>query len=300
MGRPPPSWQGIPVMSTVPPAPRYRVIDRDTVSSVSLDQQLPADHTVRALWDFVCQLDLAAFRKPAKAVVGHPGNPLLPVELLFALWLFGLTQGVHSARHLADLCTHDLPYQWLCGGRPVNYHSLADFYADHGPALEKLFVDHVAALRQQGLIDLVTVTVDGRKVIASASKDAYHREPTLEKHLLEAQTHLQHPQEQRAAAAATAARQRAAQQRAARERVERLQAAVQVVQQRQQQRADTGRANCKPEEARANETDPDAAKMKLPDGGYRQAYNVETVTDARHGLIVTVATLNQGSDNGQL
>src|SRR5262249_19074956 len=152
------SLEGLPTMSATPPAPRYRPIDRSRVSAVSLEAQLPDEHPVRALWDCVCQLDLDAFRRPAKALVGRPRPPLLPAELLFALWLFAATEGVTSARELTAKCSRDLPYQWLCGGEPVNYHSLADFFADHGAALHDLFVEHIAALRQQGLIALAQVT----------------------------------------------------------------------------------------------------------------------------------------------
>lgn len=287
-------------MSTAQPAVRYRLIDRSKVSPVSLDEQLPDHHPVRALWDFVCQLPLDPFRKPAKAVAGHPGNPVVPVELLFALWLFATTEGIHSSHELAERCTRDLPYQWLCGGRSVSYGCLNNFYAAHGEALQDCFVEYIAALRQQGLIDLVRATVDGRKVIANASKDCYRREGTLQRHLQEAQEHLHDVRTQRDEAGQASARQAAARARGARERLERLQAALEVVRQRQQQRQETGRKDSQPEQARANETDPDCAKMKMPDGGYQQAFNVETVTDERHGLIVTVAVINQGSDNGQL
>jgi transposase len=287
-------------MSATPPAPRYRPIDRSRLSAVSLDEQLPDDHPVRVLWHFVCQLDLDDFRRPAKAVVGQPGAPLLPAELLFALWLLATSEGVTSARLLTEKCTRDLPYQWLCGGDPVNYHSLADFYADHGAALHERFVEHIAALRQQGLIDLAQVTLDGRKIPANASKDCYRREGTLQRHLEEAEQHLRQLQAQRQDATGVSARQAAARRRAARERHERLQRALAVVRQRQAQRQQANRKASPPEQARANETDPDVAKMKMPDGGYRQAYNVETVTDVGSGLIVTVAVTNQGSDNGQL
>ena len=60
------------------------------------------------------------------------------------------------------------------------------------------------------------------------------------------------------------------------------------------------RGDAKPEEVRASESDPDAARMKLPNGGFALAYNVQTVTDTQHGLIVTVTATNQGSDNGLL
>jgi transposase len=292
-------YSGTPLLSLSSAAVRYRVIDRSRVSPVSLDEQLPPDHEVRSLWDFVGQLDLTAFAGPCKAVEGAPGAPPIPPRLLFALWLWATTQGVASARLLSDLCTHDVPYQWLCGGQAVNYHTLADFYAQHGLALHDLFVEYIAALRQQGLIRLAEVTLDGRKIPANASKDCYRRQGTLQRHLEEAAQHLQQVEAQQGDPCVSA-RQAAARQRGARDRHARLQRALAVVQQRQAQRRQAHRAASPPEQARANETDPDVAKMKMPDGGYRQAYNVETVTDVDSSLIVTVAVTNQGSDNGQL
>jgi transposase len=281
------------------PAVRYRVLDRTRRSEASLDEQLPAAHPVRVVWDFVLRLDLSAFDRPHRAVEGHPGAPVVPATLLFALWLFALIDGTVSARRLARLCRRDLPFQWLCGGQPVNYHTLADFYADHAPALRALFVEHVAALRQQRLIRLHTVTLDGRKVIACASKDGARREGTLRRHLAEAREHLQRLEELRDQEAAPAPRRAAARRRGARQRLARLEQAVQVVQRRQQQRRHSKRTDTPPQDARASETDPEAAKMKMPDGGYRLAYNVETVTDEASGLIVTVAVTDQGSDTGQ-
>jgi transposase len=286
-------------MSATTAAVRYRVPDRTRVSSASLDQQLPAAHPVRLIWDFVTHLDLSAFVRPSKAIEGHPGPDVIPASLLFALWLFALTEGIRSARRLGELCTRDLPYQWLCGGRPVNYHSLADFYAAHGAALREVFIEHIAVLREQELIDLWQVTVDGRKVLANAAKDRFHREPTLQAHLAEARAHLERLDAQ-AGDDAVGPRPAAAHQRAARERQQRLQAALTQVQQRQQQRQQAKRKDRDPAEARASETDPDAAKMKCSDGGYRPAYNVETVAAESSGLIVTVTVTNQGSDNGQL
>src|SRR6516165_10842058 len=178
-------------MSATTAAVRYRVPDRNRVSAVSLDQQLPADHPVRLIWDFVTRLDLSAFVRPSKAVEGHPGPDVIPATLLFALWLFAVTEGIRSARRLAELCRRDLPYQWLCGGRPVNYHSLADFYAAHGAALREVFIEHIAVLCEQELLDLWQVTVDGRKVLANAAKDSFHREPTLQAHLAQARAHLE-------------------------------------------------------------------------------------------------------------
>jgi hypothetical protein len=50
--------------------------------------------------------------------------------------------------------------------------------------------------------------------------------------------------------------------------------------------------------ARASTTDPEAQNMKMPDGGFRPAYNTQFVTDTDSLIIVGVDVSNQGNDNG--
>jgi transposase len=282
------------------PKPRYRPIDRTTVSCVSLDEQLPPDHEVRTLWEFTGQLDFSAFDADVKAVEGRPGKPPLPPRLLFTLWLFALLDGVSLARELARRCRRDLPYQWLCGGLRPDYHTLSDFHADHYERLHALFVAHVAALRSQGLVRLRRVTLDGTKKPGNAGNATHHRQPTLQRHLQEAEQLVRDWEQARDQAEALSARQAAARRRAARERVQRLRRAVQKVRELQQARQGCKRSDAKPEESRANEADPDAIRMKQGDGGYRIGYNLQTVTDAEYGLIASTDVINQGNDRGQL
>jgi hypothetical protein len=54
------------------------------------------------------------------------------------------------------------------------------------------------------------------------------------------------------------------------------------------------------EEARASTTDPEARVMKLADGGFRPAYNLQFATDTATQVIVGVDASNVGSDQGQL
>src|SRR4051812_3544949 len=119
----------------------------------------------------------------------------------------------------------------------------------HATALQQVFVEHIAALRQQGLIPLTTVALDGRKLPANASKDCYRREGTLQRHLEEAEAHVQKLAVAQAAGGVATTRQAAAQRRGARERRQRLQQAVAVVRQRQEQRRQLARASIAPTEA---------------------------------------------------
>jgi transposase len=282
------------------PRPRYRAPDRSLASTASLDEQLPPDHPARTLWEFTSDLDFSDFDADVKAVEGHPGKPPLPPQLLFTLWLFALLEGVCAARELARRCRRDLPYEWLCGGQLPDYHTLSDFHAGHYDRLHRLFVEHVAVLRSQGLVELRRVALDGAKRPGNAGSGTHHREPTLQRHLEEAEQAVSEWEQGRREAEQLSARQHAARRRAARERRDRLRRAVAKVRELQQARQECRRSDAKPEEARANEADPDATRMKQGDGGFRVGYNVQTVTDAAYGLIVSRDVVTQGNDSGQL
>src|SRR5205823_2418055 len=133
---------------------RLRSPDRaQVVMSVQCpDELIPAGHAARVIWDVTGRLDLSAFHEPIKAVEGRAGRDATDPRLLVALWLYGATRGVGSARELGRLCQESKPYQWLCGGVTVNYHTLADFRTGHAAALDALFTDVIASLVEQGLV----------------------------------------------------------------------------------------------------------------------------------------------------
>jgi transposase len=279
---------------------RFRAVDRQQLLAVQLDSVLPPDHPARLIVAFVGQLDFTPLYDAIKARGSEPGSPVFEPTMLFSLWLFATVEGIGSARRLAKLCERDLAYQWICGGLQPSYRTLSTFYADNGDFLDATFVDILATLTQGGLLTVKAITLDGRKIPANASKDGCHREATLDRHRLEAEQRVATLREQRQHAAGVSAQQAAARRRAAEDRKRRLDEALATVKARQAERAATGRAAAKPEEARVSETDSDARKMKLNHGGFQPAFNVQTATDVDSELIVAVQVTEQASDNGLL
>jgi len=55
-----------------------------------------------------------------------------------------------------------------------------------------------------------------------------------------------------------------------------------------------------PPEPRVSTTDAAARVMKMPDGGFRPAFNLGFASDPRSGMIAAVTLENSGSDKGQL
>jgi transposase len=283
--------------STIRPAPRLRQADRQQIiPAMPLEDLLERDHQARTVWDFCLGLDLSSLYDPIRSREGGRGRAAIDPRLCIALWLYATLEGVGSARALARLCSNHNAFRWLVGGVSVNHHTLSDFRVEHGDFLDKVLTHSVAVLREQELVDLNRVAHDGMRVRASAGAASFRRKPTLEEHLEEAKQQVRRlKKELDDDPGATSRRQAKAQQRAARERVERLGQAL--------ERLPEMEAKKKPDEkhkARASSTDPQATVMKMADGGFRPAYNIQYTADCHSQVIVAVAVTTSGSDMGQL
>jgi transposase len=244
-------------------------------------------------------MDLRPLTATIKAVEGHPGRTPIDVRILVALWLYATLEGIGSAYRLDKLCRRDDDFKWICGGVSVNYHTLADFRTDHGDWLQQQIVWSVALLRREGLVQLHRIGQDGLRVRASADSGSFKKRTKLQEYLDEAQRHYDQVQ---AGAhddpAGASRRQRQARQRAARERLQRLQRACAEL--KQVEAAREARQKGDGRHARASSTDPEARVMKMPDGGFRPAYNVQFATDLDSLVVVGVEVTNAGSDGGQM
>jgi transposase len=229
-------------------------------------------------------------------VEGGAGQAATDPQILVALWTYATSQGVTSARELDRLCVEHLAYIWLCGGVAMNYHTLSDLRVKHRQALDDLMTQVLARLCHAGLVEFEHIAQDGIRVRASAGAASFHRQTTLEKCLAEAQallTTLEAPSG--SAAQAVTAREQAAHERAAQERIERLEAALAEMPSAQAAKPATERG-----EARVSSTDPQARVMKMPDGGFRPAYNLQFATDTAHLVITGVDVTNAGSDKAEM
>jgi transposase len=278
--------------------PRLRTANRDQIvfRAAPLDDLIPDDHPARLVWDYVEGLDLSPVYDRIQAVERGPGRAPIDPMILMALWLYATIDGVGSARQLDELGRTHVAYQWIVGDVSINYHTLADFRTDHVALLDDLLTHSVATLMAEGLVDLNRVAQDGMRVRASAGAASFRRRPTLEEALAQAQEQVEAlRQEAEDDPATTDRRRKAAHQRAARERAERVQAAL--------ARLPELEAKKKPdqkEQARCSTTDAFATVMKMPDGGFRPAYNVQFATDTATQFIAGVAVETTGSDMGQL
>jgi transposase len=263
-----------------------------------LESLLPEGHRARLVWGYVERQNLAGLYDRIQAVEGGVGRPAIAPEILFALWLYATLEGVGSARAIARLTLEHDAYRWICGGVQVNYHSVADFRAVNGEVLDGLLTDNLASLMAVGVVKLKAVAQDGLRVRASAGAGSFRREDKLQGYLELARQRVATLKAQvDADPGADTRRRQAARARAAKEREARIEAALA----RLPELADIKHRQGQPREAaRASTTDPQASVMKMGDGGFRPAYNVQYGTDTESQVIVGVAVVSAGSDQGQM
>ena len=263
-----------------------------------LESLLPEDHRARLVWGYVVRQDLSKLIEAVKARGSNAGRAAIDPQILFALWLYATLQGVGSGREVTRLSQEHDAYRWICGGVSVNYHAINDFRAGNATLMDELLTDNVAALAAAGAISLERAAQDGMRVRADAGAASFRRQARLQEHLKEAGELVQSIKTQAQADPGQAKRQaHAAQLRAAQGREQCIQAALDQL---PEVAATKKRNGGKAEDARASTTDAQARVMKMGDGGFRPAFNVQFATTCQDQVIVGMDVVNAGSDMAQL
>jgi transposase len=263
-----------------------------------LEGMLPEDHQARAVWSFVVHLDMSEFHKRVRAREGVAGRPATDPQILLGLWILATLDGVGSAREIARLCDQHLAYQWMCGGVPVNHHTLSDFRNLSSDQLNGVLTQSVSGLLSEGLVEMQRVAQDGMKVRAWAGGSSFRRRGRLEEFRKMAREQIEIlTKEIEDDTGAASKREQSARKRAAESREKGVERALKELSKSEQQtRSRSKNRKRDQKEKRASITDPEARVMKMADGGFRPAYNIHLTSTTEGSVIVAVEVNNEGTD----
>lgn len=294
-------------------AVRLRRPERQQIAMVvqCADDLVSAQHPVRTVMAVVETLDVSRFCESIKARDGVAGRDATDPRLLVGLWLYACIRGIGSARELARRCEESAAFRWMCGGVGVNHRLLSDFRVDHGKALDELFTRVIASLVDKGLVQVSRISQDGVRVRVSAGAGSFRREERLQKLLAETQQHVEELRKQLEnpeTSAALSSRQKAARQRAAQEKQQRLEQAIAQLPELKRKQAETARKagagksgqKIRDKQPRVSTSDAEARVMKMPNGGFNPACNVQLATDTISRAIVGIEVSHEGSDSAGL
>jgi transposase len=307
---------------------RFKKVDYDQALdlTVRLGDCLPPDHLARFVVDSVAQLDLSALYAQYGPRGGEPYAP----EVLLGLLLYGYATGVFSSRKIERATYEAVPFRFIAGNLHPDHDTLATFRRTFLPELKDLFVQVLLLAQEAGVLKLGTISLDGTKVHADASK----RNAVSYKRLRELETQLQAEVEELFALSEKSEQPETpdglvvSEEIARREdRLARLGEAKAVLEARAQERAAAEQAEYEAKLAQRTErerttgrrpggrpptppvsgprdgdqynfTDPESRSMKNPtDAGFEQDYNAQVAVDQESLFIVGSALSNHPNDS---
>lgn len=144
-------------------------IDRDTPSLLpaSVHDYISQDHLARFIVDIVSQLDLSEIVSQYTGRGSKPWPPSMMVSLLF----YGYATGVFSSRKLEHASHDSLAFRYICAGLHPDHDSIATFRRRFAKPLATCFLQILLIARTMGALKLGTVSLDGTKVKANASRN---------------------------------------------------------------------------------------------------------------------------------
>lgn len=165
-------------------ARRFKKVDYEESldQTVTIRECLPPDHLARFIVALIALLDLGAIYARYAVVGGEAYAP----EILLGLLFYGYATGVFSSRKIEKALYESIPFRFIAGGWHPDHDTIAHFRKTFLLEITDLFAQVLVVAREMGLLKLGTISLDGSKVHADASKShavSYGRLLSLEQQL---------------------------------------------------------------------------------------------------------------------
>jgi transposase len=146
----------------------FHPIDRDTdyLLPPSVQEWLPESHLARYVVDVVEGLDLS---KLERAYAGRGSDAYHPATLL-SLLIYGYATGTFSSRKIERATYDSLAFRYVACNRHPDHDTLASFRKRFGKEFGDAFVQVLQVARENQLSKFGTVSLDGSKIHANASR----------------------------------------------------------------------------------------------------------------------------------
>ena len=273
-------------------------VDRQQVMLLPdcLDDYVDETNPVRVVDAFVDMLDLAALG--FKTVPEATGRPGYHPGLMLRIYVYGYLNRIQSSRRLERECGRNLELVWLTGRLQPDFKTIADFRKDNGPAIRQVCRQFVLFCREMSLLDADVVAIDGSRFKASNAKAKNFTREKLKRKLGEIDAAIARYMADLDRADAAEAESGEPLPRARLERL--LRKLTHLVGQAERFRAVQERMKASGE-TQVSLSDPDARSMATTARMPRVVgYNVQSVVDAEHHLIVAHDVTMLGHDRDAL
>ena len=308
----------------------FKQCDRETVYLFppSVQDWLPEGHLARFVVEIVEQCNLERL----KASYAGRGSEAYSPEMLVALLFYGYATGVFSSRKLERSTYDSVAFRYVAANSHPDHDTIATFRRRFLPMLKGLFVQILMIATEAGVLKLGTVSLDGTKMKANASKHkalSYGHACKVENQLkvevaelmkkaeaadkadipdgMSIPEELERREERlKVIAQAKAEIERRAAERHAVEQADfKKKQADRAAKQKQSGKKPRGKEPKPPvagptDKDQVNLTDEESRIMPASGGGFKQAYNAQAAVDTETMLIITTHVTQETNDKQQM
>lgn len=246
--------------------PYQSKIDRSQMQMFALDQLVAPDSIVRVI-DLFCQCidyENLGFLVKGKS---HQGKPAYEVSTLTGIYIYGYLHKIRSCRLLAKACEVNAELWWLTGMQKPSYKTIADFRKNNATAFRNLFRSFSKFCLDLELYGKTTVAIDGSKFRAMNSKKNNYNLKKINQHLdyiaAQKQDYMESLDEE-----------------------DDLEEKLKDLDQRESKYIALKEQLLDSKETQISTTDPDARALPLRMSIVEVAYNLQSIVDDKHNLIV--------------
>lgn len=257
-----------------------------------IDDYITENNQVRVIDAFVDSLNLdeLGFKKAEEIKTGRPGYN--PADML-KLFMYGYMTRNTSSRRLEAEAGRNIELMWLLRKLKPDYRTIAEFRKQNKDAIQKVFHQLVALCKDWDLFGMEVVAVDGSKFRACNSKKNNFNEKNLKRKIKYIDDKLQEYMTEMDENDKNEVSSRTPDREEVKKRVNELKKRKETYQNYQDKIKNK-------EVSEISTTDPDARLMAVNNNGVDVCYNVQTVVDSKHKLVVDSNVINNPTDHGQL
>lgn len=269
---------------------RYGEREQKVLFPQSIQEYIPSDDPVRAYDAFIDALDFQELG--ISFDTNQVGNPSYDPKSMLKLLNYSYSYGWKSSRKIERAIHHNVSFIWLVGGLKPDHKTISEFRRKNKQAIKKVLKQCTRMCIKLKLIDGNILFADGTKIRANASRSKNYSKKQYQKMLSKID-------------------QRIAKVLDECERIDNEEQSCESLvkltkelsnQQTLKQKMQEIVSEFKSDEKRSktiNATDPDSKIMKSIQGSHA-SYNVQSVVDDKHGLIVQVDATDSHTDHKQL
>lgn len=254
----------------------------------SIEDYVSKEDAVRVYDAFVESVDFAELG--IELDERQVGNSEYDPKAMLKLLVYGYSYGLKGSRKLERACHHNVSFMWLMGGLKPDHKTVAEFRRRHKKALKQVLKQCVRLCMKLDLIAGNVLFVDGTKIRANAGRAKTYDRARYEKMMAELDGRIEKlleeceriDQQEEGLGSSVAMGKELGR---AEQLKHKIQAALEALKQNGKDKI--------------NLTDPDCALMHSVQGSHA-SYNVQSVVDDQHGLIVHAQAVSATSDVNEL